>query len=138
MSSPLLTRHPTQPDDSPASGRKFPPGLSRLVSSQRGVATVVIVTLLAVGCAFSPPRDRPHRGIEALWRDFVALPRERALALAGDPDGLWVAGAAGGEPSKAAAEESALKVCADKRAARRMQAPCRLYATGEKIVWGAW
>jgi len=138
LSSPLLTRHPTQPNHCPASGRTFRPERSRLVSWRRGVAAVVVASLLALGCAFSPPRDRPHRGIEALWRDFVALPRERALALAGDPDGLWVAGASGGERSEAAAEESALAVCADKRAARRMQDPCRLYATGEKIVWGAW
>ncbi len=80
----------------------------------------------------------PHRGIEQLWRDFTALPRERALAIAGDPDGLWVAGAAGGEPSQEAAEARALEVCAGKRATRRLQMPCRLYSTGEEIVWRAW
>ncbi len=81
---------------------------------------------------------RPHRGIEGLWRDFIALPRERALALAGNPNGLWVAGAAGGEVSQEAAEETALAECARKRAARRLQVPCLLYATGEKIVWRGW
>ena len=93
---------------------------------------------LAVACISNPSREQPHRGIERLWSDFIALPQQRALALAGDPDGIWVAGAGSGEPSQAAAEKTALAACAAKRDARRMQSPCLLYATGEKIVWPAW
>jgi len=80
-------------------------------------------------------RSEPHRGVEALWRDYLEMPPERALALAGDPDRRWVGAAGGGHASQIEAERSALAECRTRRAARRMQAPCRLYATGAEIVW---
>ena len=101
------------------------------------VLALTLLLSLAVSCTSNPTRQ-PHRGIERLWSDFSALPQQRALALAGDPDGIWVAGAGSGEPSPAAAEKTALAACAAKRGARRMQSPCLLYATEEKIVWPAW
>ena len=78
---------------------------------------------------------RPPAGIERLWRDYVSLPGERALAIAGDPDRIWVAAAAGGHASQQAAERSALSECARRRQVRRLQAPCLLYARGDEIVW---
>jgi hypothetical protein len=63
------------------------------------------------------------------------MPPERALALAGDPGRRWVGAAAGGHASQIEAEESAVAECKRRRAARRMRAPCRLYATGDEFVW---
>ncbi len=76
--------------------------------------------------------------MERIWREFVALPNERALALAGDPARQWVAAASGGYASPTEAEEGALAECRRRRAARRMQAPCLLYAKGDEIVWKEW
>lgn len=90
--------------------------------------------LLFAACA-TGSRTEPHPGIASLWRDFLNMPPERALALAGDPDRAWVGAAGGGYASQIEAEESALAKCRRRRAARRMQAPCRLYATGREIVW---
>jgi len=90
--------------------------------------------LLAVACA-TQSRSEPHPGVASLWRDFLAMPPERALALAGDPDRRWVGAAGGGHASQIEAEQSVLAECRRRRAARRMQAPCRLYATGGEIVW---
>ena len=99
------------------------------------------ISLLAA-CAALPPvacateaRTRPHRGIAALWRDFQDMPPQRALALAGDPDKNWVAASSGGHASRREAEETVLATCRRRRVARRMQAPCRLYASGDEIVW---
>jgi len=81
-------------------------------------------------------RDRaPHSGIASLWNEYRQLSPERALALAGDPDRRWVGAIAGGQASQAEAEQSALAECQKRRLERRMRAPCRLYATGEEIVW---
>jgi len=71
-----------------------------------------------------------------VWRDFLALPAERALAIAGDPArDRWVTGASGGHGTRVEAEAEALRQCRMRRARRRMQAACVLYAVADEIVW---
>jgi len=70
-----------------------------------------------------------------MWREYVEMPDERAFALAGDPHRVWVGAAGGGYATREIAEESVIAECMQRRAARRMQEPCRLYATGDEIVW---
>src|SRR5262245_32220124 len=95
---------------------------------------VVGAALAALGCAAGTP-GAPHPELAELWRSYQAMPAERALALAGDPHRVWVAGVAGGEPTPDEAEFAALAQCRQRRAARRLQVPCRLYAVGDEIVW---
>jgi len=89
--------------------------------------------LLLAACVSE--RGSPHTGLARTWRDFLALPEHRALAVAGDPERIWVSGASGGQESPEEAEEAALSECNRRRAQRRMQAACQLYAVGEEIVW---
>jgi hypothetical protein len=100
--------------------------------ARRGVTRWLALLLLA--CATpspSPPALAP------IWRDYLALKDERALAIAGDPrqGDRWVAGLAGGETTRQNAEAEALAACRTRRAARRFQAECVLYAVGTEIVW---
>src|SRR5262245_26495378 len=95
---------------------------------------VVGAVLSAQGCA-AGTAGAPHPELAELWRSYKALPAERALAVAGDPHRVWVAGVAGGEPTPDEAEFAALAQCRQRRAARRLQVPCRLYAVGDEIVW---
>ena len=89
---------------------------------------------LLSACATSPPPI--HRELTTIWRDYRELPAERALAIAGDlRNDQWVAGAAGGRASRAEAKEAALAECSRRRAQRRMQMPCGLYAVGDEVVW---
>jgi hypothetical protein len=97
------------------------------------ITFVVASAGLVLACA--TPGPHPHAGIRGLWREYQGLPSYRALALAGDPDRVWVAGAAGGRLSQAEARTAALEECAAHRQERRMQAPCRIYAIGDRIVW---
>ena len=97
---------------------------------------LVCAALLPAACAAPEMRVEPHAGIASLWREFLGMPPERALAIAGNPAGRWVGAASGGHRSQLEAEQSALAECRARRAARRMQVACRLYATGEAIVWG--
>ena len=94
----------------------------------------VVLALLAAACA-APPRSRPHPGIASIWSGYVEMEDERALALAGDPDRVWVGAVSGGHTTRREAEASVLAKCRQRRAARRLQEPCRLYATGAEIVW---
>jgi hypothetical protein len=78
----------------------------------------------------------PHPDLAAVWRDFLALPAERALAIAGDPGrDRWVTAASAGHATRAEAEAAALSQCRIRRGNRRMQAACVLYAVGDEIVW---
>jgi len=71
-----------------------------------------------------------------VWHDYLALPEDRALAIAGDPRrDRWVTGASGGHVSRDEAEDAALIECRRRRAERRIQDACELYAVGDEIVW---
>lgn len=63
------------------------------------------------------------------------MPKQRALAIAGDPNGVWVAGMVGGHPSQIEVEREALERCQRKRASRGIAEKCCLYAVGHRIVW---
>jgi hypothetical protein len=89
--------------------------------------------LAALACASGGVGPPPS--LARLWREFRELPAERALAIAGDPEKLWVAGVSGSHASRAQAEEAAIAECRRRRFLQRMQAPCRLYAVGDEIPW---
>jgi hypothetical protein len=90
--------------------------------------------LLLVACAASGPAPRPE--FAQVWRRFLELPEERALAVAGDlRRNPWVAGISGGRATREEAEEAALAACHERRTLRRIQDACQLYASGDEIVW---
>ena len=87
-----------------------------------------------LACASGEPG--PHRALGPLWREFQALPPERALAISGDPRSTrWVGAASGGHSTTDEAREEALAQCRVRRQARRMLARCEPYAVGNEIVW---
>ena len=90
--------------------------------------------LLLLACASDGAS--PHPDLASPWRDFLALPAERALAIAGDPRrDRWVAGASGGHARRSEAEAEAMRECRVRRRTRRLQAACVLYAVADEIVW---
>jgi hypothetical protein len=115
--------------------RSVPVSLFRAALTGRHAAVAWTAALL-LACASdgtSPPPD-----LDATWRDFLALPAERALAIAGDPvRDRWVAGASGGHATRAQAEAEALSECQRRRAIRRLRVACEFYAVGDEIVWRA-
>jgi len=93
---------------------------------------VALSAIFFVSCAGDVKRDP---GFKRLWIGYSALEEHRALAVCGDPDRMWVAGAVGGASTSEAARQGALEACGKRRAERRMKPPCRLYASGDKVVW---
>jgi hypothetical protein len=102
-----------------------------------------LVTALAVAClALASCTDAPRRthplDDTLVWKRYRSLPDARAMVLAGDPtSAVWVVGMAGGEDSPAEAERSARAECERQRNRRRIVDPCRPYASGRRVVWGA-
>jgi hypothetical protein len=102
---------------------------------RRNVSLALLLGVSAAGACSSTPPPEPHAGVAERWGQFLSMPRQRAFALAGDPDAAWVGATVGGYPSPIEAERAALRECEQRRAARRITAPCRLYASGHRIVW---
>jgi hypothetical protein len=98
-----------------------------LVCSAAGAAALLLA------CVTGPS---PHPDLRLVWRDYLSLPAQRALAIAGEPQrGRWVTGASGGHATREEAEAGAIAECRRRRALRRLQAACVLYAVGDEIVW---
>ena len=96
---------------------------------------LLLATAASLGACETPGPD-PHPLVDTrIWQQYRQLEENRALALAGDPTRIWVAGMAGGQTSPAVAASDALAECGRQRAKRRLVAPCRLYAKGSRIVW---
>lgn len=105
-------------------------------SLARGSLGGLSVLFLFGGCAALTSPPQPHPQLASVWRDYERLPEERALAVAGElRHDRWVAGFSGGQASRGAAESEALAQCERRRAERRMQHPCRVYAVGDEVVW---
>lgn len=106
-------------------------GGPRRAGCERGasvsLAVLALALAVAAGCSAqvgAPIRRRAR--IDALEAHFSRLPPARALAIAGDPAGLFVAGYASGRASLAEARALALSRCEERRRDRRVAAPCTL------------
>ncbi|MBW2290088.1 MAG: hypothetical protein JRG80_05805 [Deltaproteobacteria bacterium] len=95
---------------------------------------IAATAVLLMACATQEASPQPDLG--PVWRDYLALPAERALAIAGDPRrDRWVTGASGGHATPDRATAEALLQCRIRRGMRRIQADCVPYAVGDEIVW---
>lgn len=101
---------------------------------------VVVVTCClaaAAGCLRSSTAAmgiplREHTRFEAEWRRYQELESPKALAVAGDPAGVYVSGVATGGASQDSVNDDALSACQQRRVDRHIEAPCRLYAIGNE------
>ncbi len=99
-----------------------------------GLCALTACAAVFSACAAGPAA--PHHALAPVWRDYSALPEQRALAIAGElRHDRWVAGASGGHALPGEAEAAALRECQRRRVQQRMQAPCRVYAVGDEVVW---
>jgi len=105
----------------------------------RGLAALALAlaAFAPAACRLPPTQTQPHESLATLWRQYQQLPTRRALALAGDPERAWVAAMAGAATEQQDAIDVALARCRQKRKEHRMQAPCRLYAVDDEVVWVA-
>jgi hypothetical protein len=68
------------------------------------------------------------------WKNYQRLRSLKALAVAGDLNGVYVSGFAFAYPVQALANDEALENCEERRADRRVEQECRLYAIGDDRV----
>ena len=92
--------------------------------------------LAAGGCMRSggSPMGIPLRTMtqfESEWKNYQRLGSLKALAVAGDLNGVYVSGFAYAYPIQALANDEALENCEERRTDRRVEDACRLYAIGD-------
>jgi len=107
------------------------------VSARVTLAALAVCLLAAGGCLRSggSPMGIPLREVtqfESEWKNFQRLRPLKALAVAGDLDGVYVSGFAYAYPIQALANAEALENCDERRADRRVEQECRLYAIGDE------
>jgi hypothetical protein len=68
------------------------------------------------------------------WRAYSRHVGFKALAVAGDLEGVYVSGYAYAYPSEDMAIEAAFEYCEGRRTDRRITEKCRLYAVGDDVV----
>ena len=105
------------------------------------VSVFLVGTLLLTACS-RPTRTMgismstaPTR-FEREWRAYGKHPPQKALAVAGNLTGLYVSGVAFGDSSDVLAREQAFSNCEQRRADRRIEAACRIYAIGDTVLEG--
>lgn len=74
-------------------------------------------------------RNKPR--FESEWRDYCELQGFKALALAGDFEGVYVFGFADEASDQETATAEAMRHCEQRRLDRRISAPCQVYFVGE-------
>ncbi len=117
----------------PVFGKKTQ-SLGRLARVLASMTALLLVTLALAACESGG--TTAHLNLRRVWNDFLELPRERALAIAGDPRrNHWITAASAGHDSRDEAEAAALEECAKHRERRRIQAPCEIYGVNDEIVW---
>jgi hypothetical protein len=70
---------------------------------------------------------------EAEWSAYLKMAPRKAMAIAGDIDSQYVLGYSYAYVREDSAIEEALEACEERRADRRIDAPCRLYAFGDEV-----
>jgi len=109
------------------------------VSARVTLAALAACLLAAGGCLRSggSPMGIPLREVtqfESEWKNFQRLRPLKALAVAGDLNGVYVSGFAYAYPFQALANAEALESCEERRADRRVEQECRLYAIGDDPI----
>jgi hypothetical protein len=99
------------------------------------IATLLVMTT-GIGCGRAgKPIGIPLRAktqFQSEWQQYLSLPGEKALAVAGDLDGVYASGIAQGATSTEAAIAGALAWCEQRRKDRRIGSTCETYAVGSR------
>jgi len=109
------------------------------VSARVTLTALASCLLAAGGCLRSggSPMGIPLREMtqfESEWKNYQRLRPLKALAVAGDLNGVYVSGFAYAYPIQALANAEALESCEARRADRRVEQECRLYAIGDDPI----
>jgi len=109
---------------------------NRTLSVAAPLALVFCLALTLTGCfGFGTPIGAPlPRGtrFESEWMRYVRLTPQKAMAVAGDVSSVYVTGYAFGYDSEREAANAALAACEARRVDRRIEAPCQMFAIGDR------
>jgi len=94
----------------------------------------LLAATLIVACNRAPigmPLPEGSR-FQSQWKHYVRLQPHKAIAVAGDMSGQFVAGYSFGYATESDAIDAALADCESRRADRRIEDRCRTFAVGNE------
>lgn len=107
----------------------------RLRPFERAIGLVALLLFVIVlSCTSSTPRKSRF---EREFERYLSLPHQRAMAIAGDPNGHWAFGYGYASASKGLAQDAALEQCNTRKRSLGPDATCVIYAIGNDVVWKA-
>jgi len=95
------------------------------------------IALMLAGCSAKSPMGvalRSSTQFENEWGAYLKMAPSKALAVAGDVTSSHVVGYAHDAASDELAAREAMAACEQRRADRRIEGACRLYAVNGEIV----
>lgn len=85
--------------------------------------------------AAAPESLEPGSGFQGELQSYLQDPGYKALFVAVNGEGDWIAGSSSDAITQAAADAVALTACEAELAASDVEGVCNVYARGEEIVW---
>jgi hypothetical protein len=111
---------------------------SRLVVRAAALLSAIVLSALLLGACASwgrpigiPMRNKTRFASE--WKDYEAMSGFKALAVAGDPGGVYASGWTSEYCDQQKAVADALTYCEQRRLEHRIAGECRVYAIGNEI-----
>jgi hypothetical protein len=102
------------------------------------VMSIVAASVLLTGCgSFGTPMGvafKTRTQFEVEWAHFLEFESDKALAIAGDIGSRFVLGYSFGYLTEDLAIEAAMEACELRRADRRIEDECTLYAVDDQLV----
>ena len=99
-----------------------------------GISALAFAALLATGCrsAHEPIgiKLQEQTRFQSEWKKYLALPQFKAIAIAGDINGVYASGVSHGQADWQVAVVEALKDCEARRKERGIAQPCSTFAIG--------
>jgi hypothetical protein len=99
-----------------------------------GIAAALAVAALLAGCrsAHEPMGIKLEKEtrFQSEWKKYLELPQYKAIAIAGDINGVYASGVSQGQTDWQVAVVQALKECEVRRKERGIAQPCSTFAIG--------
>ena len=95
-------------------------------------AALAFAAVLAAGCKSAPMGIKMEKEtrFQSEWKKYLALPQYKAIAVAGDINGVYASGVSQGQSDWQVAVMLALKDCEARRKERGITQPCSTFAIG--------
>ena len=109
--------------------------MMRTFRERAAIAALALAALIAADGCSSKPKPmgvelQKETRFQSEWKKYLELPQYKAIAVAGDINGVYASGVSQGQSDWQVAVIEALKQCEARRKERGITQPCSTFAIG--------